>query len=181
MSAFAMRALLGLALAAAPLAAARADDDILKHIINNPNVNAISLNGQAKSFFVKDANVQGGMALEIKVPGASANPWDIAAESAVAGAIHKGDTVIGLVWLRCKNTDATPCQVNVRIQGNTDPWPAVLQESEQVGSDWKTYTVQSVATQDFPKAGSAMDIHLATGKQVIDVGPMFVLNMGPAQ
>lgn len=167
------------ALAAASLGAARADDDISKHLINNPNVSGINLMGPQTNFMIKDPKVQGGMGVEVKIAAASANPWDSAAETQITGAIHKGDKIIGAVWLRCKNTDGTPCQVNLRIQGNQAPWPGLIQDSDQVGGDWQMYSVQTVATQDFPKATSAMDVHLATTKQVIDIGPMFVLNMGP--
>ena len=69
----------GLLLAIAPLAAAPAQDAL--NIINDPA--APQVNG-ATARLRDDPAVQGGKALRIQVKRKGANPWDVAAESAIS-------------------------------------------------------------------------------------------------
>jgi hypothetical protein len=48
-----------------------------------------------------------------------------------------------------------------------------------VGSEWKMYFAQAVATRDYSPGAAAATIQLASASQTIDLGPVFILDFGP--
>jgi hypothetical protein len=66
----------------------------------------------------------------------------------------------------------------VRIQLNSAPWTSVLETTAPITSEWKAYCAHRVATATLGEKKSTVSIHLATAKQVIDLGPVFVFDFG---
>ena len=52
--------------------------------------------------------------------------------------------------------------------------------SADVGKDWGQYHGEGVASKDYKAGEINATIHLATAKQVVDLGPVFVIDLGPA-
>jgi hypothetical protein len=48
-----------------------------------------------------------------------------------------------------------------------------------IGPDWKMVEIKGKANRDYPGGTLNVSVHLATAKQVVDLGPVFVLDMGP--
>ncbi|MFT4075157.1 MAG: hypothetical protein QM647_06455 [Asticcacaulis sp.] len=167
------------ALAGATALPALAQDDISKKLINEPG--AWNIYGAAQTNKqVKDANVQGGQAMEIKIAGTGGNPWDAAAESQITGKISKGDKIVVAVWTRSKTADNLPANLNMRLQVSSPPYASFGEKAISVGPDWQMQTLEFTATEDHASKTSALTIHLNTGKQTIYLGPAFILNMGQA-
>jgi len=164
--------------------AARADDDILKHLINNPNSASWIAYGSQTSKKISDPAVQGGGAFEVTVTQAGPQPYATAAQQDITGPIKKGDKLIIAVWLKATTADSSPSSLHVRMQLNAAPYTGVTEGDVTVNSAWKLYSVEGVADADHPKGTVALAVHLGNAKQVVDLGPAFVLDMGsdaPAQ
>ena len=156
--------------------AASAQDDIAKKLINDPgNWNIYGAAQTNKR--IKDANVQGGQAMEIKIASAGGNPWDAAAESQITGKITKGDKIVAAVWVRSKTTDNAPAKLNMRMQVSSPPYASFGEKPVSVGPDWQMQTFEFTAAEDHVPKTAALTIHLNTGKQTIYLGPAFILNM----
>ena len=50
--------------------------------------------------------------------------------------------------------------------------------TSQISGEWKSYCAFRVASASIPESKSNVSIHLATAKQVIDLGPVLVFNFG---
>ncbi len=164
------------ALLFAPLAA-RADDDIMKHLVSVPSVGAYTIYGAKQTNKkVKDANVQGGLEMQVRIEGGG-NPWDAAASVDVTKKIVKGDAIECYVWLKAKSDAGTPVTLHGRLQVNAAPYTAVGEKDFNVTEDWALYPLEVTADQDYDKGKLVFVIHLNTAKQTVDLGPAFVLDM----
>jgi len=164
-------------LAGAPLASHAQDDDIMKKIVNSPPVQSLYVIGsQQSNKIIKDVTVQAGSALEVQVLSAGGNPWDVAVQSN----IHKGDVLIAVAWLKTVKTEnGAPGQAILRLQLSTDPYTGLEQQSFTVTNEWAQYQLKTVAADNFPKDSTNLGAQLALQKQTIDIGPIFVLDLGP--
>jgi hypothetical protein len=164
-------------------AQALAQDDILSKAITDPAKDHWSIQGkEQKTTVAKSDAVPGGAAFRIRVDRAGPNPWDVSAQGSVAGAIRKGDVVLLGFWARSDKAPdpATPSKVNVRLQQNAAPYPAVAEISGlQLSPEWKMYYVSGKSPLDLDAGRGGVAIHLATARQTIELGPYTVLNLGP--
>lgn len=58
------------------------------------------------------------------------------------------------------------------------PYPQITGETVNVGAGWKRYFVSGVSNQAFAAGKARIGIQLAGAKQVIEVGPAFLLDLG---
>ncbi len=167
------------ALALLPVAAF-ADDDISKNLLNTPNAGAWTTSGPTQTTSkIKDANVQGGGAMQVKVTAATPQAWDDAASLSVDGKINNGDKIVVVVWMKASDTVADAAgQANLRLQINTAPYTALGEKMMSVTKDWQMYTLETTATQDYAKGSTNVSVHLGYAKQTIALGPCFILDMG---
>jgi len=157
---------------------ARADDDMMKKIINSPNVDSWNVYGAQTHTKIKDATVQGGSAIEVNVNATAQNIYDVAGAVDIIAPIHKGDHIIMVVWMKAKNDDGKGGQANLRVQVNAAPYTGLMEKAVTVTNNWQQYYVDAVAADDYAKGTVVANVQLAYGKQTIDLGPAFVLNLG---
>jgi hypothetical protein len=156
--------------------AAHADDDITKRLVSNPNVGSYQIYGTGQTNKkVKDAAVQGGQAIEVKATG-SGNPWDGGAQVEINQKITKGDKLVCVIWLKGKS-DSGSVRIPGRLQINEAPYRAIAETSFDLGPEWKMHTLETTADADYEKGKLVFAVHLNSGKQIIHLGPAFVLNM----
>ena len=170
--------LLSVLLLALPAAPAAAQDDIVDKIINTPGSTTVTgTKGKVRT----DAAVQGGKALRLSVPAKGANVWDIAALSAIGKPVKAGDKLVLAFWARLEKGEngATEAVLPYNgIQVASAPYATVISGPVTVGPEWKLHTVEGKADKDYAAGALTATIHLATGRQVVDLGPVFVLDMG---
>lgn len=172
-------AVLALAAWAAPMIG-HAEDDILKKAINAPGVTNWEIHGVDDRNIVDDPTVAGGKALRMVIPGQGQNPWDIVAQNTVKGRINKGDQLYGAVWIHAVKTEnGAPGRVTIRLQEAAAPYGGLAQTSFEVKGGWELYTVTTIAGASYPAGATNIAVHLATSKQTIDLGPVFVIDTGP--
>ncbi|HEY1605277.1 MAG TPA: carbohydrate binding domain-containing protein [Allosphingosinicella sp.] len=162
---------------------AQDNNDLLSKIINRPPVTAWQVNGlSGKPNVRSDPAVQYGKALRVDIPGKGANPWAIAASDAIDKPVKAGDNLILAFWVRLEkgeNGATTATLPYNAIQMSSDPYTAVISQPVTIGPEWKMVEIKGKADHAYAAGQLAVTVHLATAKQIIDLGPVFVLDMGP--
>lgn len=162
-------------------APAVAQDDILDRIVNLPPPTSYRVDGGIKGSVRNDPAVQGGKALRIAVPGKGKNTWDVAVANPIKKPVKAGDELIMAFWARLEKGENGATTANLpynAIQLSQAPYSALFTGQATIGPEWKMYEVKGKVDKDYPADSLNAAIHLATGKQTIDLGPIFVLNMG---
>jgi len=157
-------------------AVAIAQEDIWTKTINNDTNGVWNMQPEkpkAKVVKVEDERIQ--HAFRIKAT-KGANPWDQQASSPIQGAIHEGDVIMLMYYARAAEPAEGGSSLTARIQATAAPWTATMDMTSNITGEWKSYCAHRVASATLPK--SSVSIHLATAKQVIELGPVFVFNFG---
>jgi hypothetical protein len=166
---------LGCAFAGLLLAPVAAQD---LNIINDPGAPAV--NG-ASGRLRDDANVQGGKALRVVVRGKGANPWDVAVESALNQPVKAGDELLFAFWARLEKGEGGAASATLPFNGvqlSAAPYTALFAGPGEIGPEWKMIEVRGKADADHAAGTLNATIHLATAAQTVDLGPIFVVNLG---
>ena len=173
----------GLALAAtcllaiAPLGAASAQDYAARALNNPAEVNPYGAAGSR----IDDPKVPGGNALRVTVTGKGANPWDAGLVSPVNQAVKAGDELVLAFWAKVVSAENGATSVTLPSNGlglSSPPWTNLFNGAVTIGPEWKLYEVRGRADKDFAPGALNASVHLATGKQVIDIGPLYVAKAG---
>ena len=154
---------------------------LLERAVNAVHVSSFDVYGPGQSHAIVESNVQGGRALRVDVATAGTNIWDVGAGSATTRPVRNGDVLLLAVWLRAERlpAGAQTARVNVRLQDAAAPYAEIGSAEVMVGSEWKMYFAQAVATRDYAPGAAAATIQLASASQTIDLGPVFILDFGP--
>jgi hypothetical protein len=181
--------ILALCIACAPPAAALAQEaqssgepSILDKAINTPSVDTWSVYGQRqRSSVVRSAGVVDGRALRVRVAQGD-NPWSIGVNAPIAGQINQGDVLMLAYWARVQEPpegEETGVISSARVQLAADPYTEVFSApSTRITAEWKLYCTAGVANRAFAPNEAGISLHLAAARQVIELGPPFVLNFG---
>jgi hypothetical protein len=156
-----------------------AQEDIWSKTINNDGNGVWSFQPdkpKAKYFAVE--GIPGGHAFRVKA-NKGANPWDVQASSPVNGAINEGDVIMLMYYARAAEPAEGGSKLTARIQMNSAPWTSVLEMNSDITTEWKSYCGHRIASGTLGEKQGNVSIHLATAKQVIELGPVFVFNFGP--
>jgi hypothetical protein len=168
----------GLALASM----AFADVDIWTKTINNDSNGVWNIQPdkpKAKYFAVEPAGtVPGDHAFRVKTTKGN-NPWDVQAGSPISGAINQGDVIMLMYYARAAEPAEGGSKLTARIQMNTSPWTSVMDMTSDITPEWKAHCAHRIASGSLAEKAGGVSIHLATAKQVIELGPVFVFNFGP--
>jgi len=169
---------------AAPAAAQQGADDILSHVISVPVPRAYRLDGTqngARGQVRNDPGVQWGKALRVEVPGRNAQAWTTAVSVPINRAVHAGDRLVLAFWARLEQGEngATTASLPYNaVQLSGAPYTAVFSGGVTVTPQWQMFEINGQASRDYADGALNVAIHLATGRQTIDIGPVFVLDMG---
>jgi hypothetical protein len=164
--------LAALSLAVAPSAAAQ---DYSASALNTPDASALGSYG-AQTSIVDDAKVPGGKALRVQADKGT-NPWDAAVMSAVKQPIKAGDPLVLAFWARLVSgengaTSATLPWASLSL--GSAPWTPVFGGPVTIGQEWKLVEVHGTADKDYAPGTLSVGVQVATAKQTIDFGPLYV-------
>jgi hypothetical protein len=166
---------LGCAFAGLLLAPAVAQD---LNIINDPGAPQVQ---GASGRLRDDPAVQGGKALRVVVRQKGANPWDVAVESAIAQPVKAGDNLLLAFWARLEKGEGGATTTTLpynAVQVSAAPYTTLFAGPAEIGPEWKLHEVRGKVDADHPAATLKATIHLATAAQTVDLGPIFVVNLG---
>lgn len=163
---------------AAPAAPQR--PSLLERAVNDPRVSSWSVYGPNQTARIIPSAVQGNNALRIDVTAAGANPWDVGANAVSSKPISAGDVILLGVWARAERLaeGASVARLNIGLQLNATPYTPMASRNIEVKPEWKLYFLQLDAPRDYEAGQAAAAVHLATASQVIDLGPVFILDFG---
>jgi hypothetical protein len=169
-------------LVAAAVSAQQSSDDIADKIINNPNPKAFAVyNAPDSAKVVEDESVQGGHALRVKIPGADAKPWSISLSDPILKPVKKGDKLVLAFYARAVESAAANGGAhlpNNSVQLAREPYTGVFGGPVDITPEWKMYSVEGTADRDYAAGDLSVSMHLASGKQTLEFGPIFVVDLG---
>ena len=122
---------------------------------------------------IVDPKVEGGKAVEAQTTG-TGGIWEVAAIHAVDGGIAKGDHVVASVWIKSN----VPAKAVFRVEARAGSRPGVGDRFIEIGTAWSQQTLDFVATDTYPAGTTQVALLLNSGKQIIDLGPVSVVNKG---
>ena len=122
---------------------------------------------------ISDSKVEGGKAVEALTTG-TGGIWEVAALHPVDGGIAKGDHVVASVWIKSN----VPAKVVFRVEARAGSRDRVYDRFIDVGTAWSQQTLDFVAADNFPAGTTQVALLLNSGKQIIDLGPVSVVNKG---
>jgi hypothetical protein len=152
----------------------------LIHVPYADKLNSYGANHTVSRF--DDAEVTGGKLIQLNVKQAGKNVWDDAVTADIGGEIKSGDVIYMMLWARISPTDKENESVmlpNVSIQKASAPYTKIVSENIQLTPGWQTLAMAGKAVEDYPNYGSQLNFPIATGKQIVEFGPVFVFNLGP--
>jgi len=167
--------------ASAAIAAPAGAQDYAASAINKFDVDSLDVYGNAKGTVVDAPAVPGGKALRVTVAGKGANAWDAGVTSRITGPVKTGDELIYVAYLRLESGENGA--TSVVLPGNyvspaTPPYTPLFGGPGTVTPKWTMLRARWVADKDYAPGALQAGIHLATGKQVVDIGPMYVSKIG---
>jgi hypothetical protein len=170
----------GIAVIAAALAAPVAAQGIFDNIVNKPSI-AWQLYGANQSGKEVPASkeVPGGYAVRVAVTAPAPNAYDVGATLASVKPIAKGDKVVTMVFLRAPDVAAgSTIPVPIGISESNPPYTPIANETVQIGPTWKRYFAAGVAPKAFPAGQARIALQLGGAKQVLELGPGFLMDPG---
>ena len=161
---------------AGPPATAGAEG-VADRIVNDPRVTSLTAYGlnlppQIRS----DKSVQFGKALRIVLAG-HPDFWRIGVVSPTLKPVGKGDRITIAFWARAAETqNGAPGKIG-RVQLETTPvFRTIFEKSFDVAPEWKLYQVSGTADANYPAGGLNAALHLDSARQVLEIGPVFILD-----
>ncbi len=166
------------AVVAAPSTAQTAEDFAAK-VINAPMPGSLQVYGIPKPPLTRTKDVDGGKMLRIAIPGADKQPWNIQLQSPTNAPVAKGDRLVLAFHARAHGmAPGTKARIAVAgIQLNKEPYSQVIGGPIEVGETFEFHQVAGKADRDYAAGELMASLQLATGKQVFEFGPMFVINL----
>lgn len=178
-----MKVTVGLLLAALPVCMAVAQapqaGNIFDKAINQPGIGWSLYGPDHKAKEVAAAELPGGHAVRVQVMRKGANPWDAGATYATIKPVSAGDTLLVVIYLRAPDaTEGETVSVPIGASGADAPYAQIAGETVQVGPAWRRYYAAGVSAAAYAPGKARMLVHLAGAKQVLELGPAFLLDLG---
>lgn len=150
-------------------------------LMNDPTVLDWTVYGQGqKNKRVKTPGIGGGAALQVTSPAASEAAHSIGVNVPLTAGFMPGQAITVAFWARTVSAD-TPDgmgRLGVRLQMNEAPYSGFGDSMLSIGPDWKMYEVKTQATLSVDAAKAVLGFQVAAAKQVVEIGQIFVLDMG---
>lgn len=150
-------------------------------IVNDPRVPSLRPYGlNLPPQLRDDRDVQFGKALRFVLSG-HADFARIGVVTPTLKPVRKGDRIVIAFWARATGTAAgAPGRIG-RVQLEATPVVrAIFEQAFEIGPAWKMYQLSGVADRDYAPGQLNAALHIDAAKQVLDLGPVFVLNYGQA-
>ena len=111
-----------------------------------------------------------------------ANPWDTGATSDTVKPVGARDTVMLAVYLRAPDAAETrTVDIPIAVGEAAAPYGVVAQDTAKVGHAWKLFYASGRASRAYPAGALRGTVQLAGDRQAVELGPVFLLDMGAGQ
>ena len=174
---------------ASPLLAGKQENEVLQAIddalpgdlINDPTTIEWDVYGNSKKPKQVDAKeTPGQVAMQLQVVKKGAQKYDMGVNVPITGAIKSGNLINVAFWARAKKADTDDGKglIAVRINQNKAPYDGFGDQDVKLGSEWYLHEVKMRANADLKKGEAVVGFQLAGAKQTIEIGQVYVLDMG---
>lgn len=135
----------------------------------------------SKAKTIKDNSIAGGEAVKVKISGVGTDPWSAGANVPTQLATKKGDVLAAIVYARASELPEGQVRavMPIHIQQQGGSYKQYGSAQANLTKEWGRFVVYGALDQDFKDGEVGAALHLATGKQVIELGPVYIMNMGP--
>lgn len=148
-------------------------------LINIPFPNYMQSYGKRVTVSIEDSEgVPGGEAVQIKVRKPAKSIWDAGLNSLIIDKLMSGDTLVVGAWLRAVE-QPEGAKVEAVLQQSIKPYRAISRQPVELTPEWKLHYFSTVANDSYPSEETQFSLQYAQHEQIIEVGPIFVLNLGP--
>lgn len=174
-------ALAALAMAAATVVPAAADDAWARKAINNP-ADSWGFWGQPKIELSADTALPGKNFRRVIISPLPDKPWDIGGYVVITKPVKKGDVLLLAFWARAVKVPAGSdfVELSGRIHESAPPEASVTPETQfLIGKGWKLFYASGTADKDYPVGTLGCSMLLGTGEQTIDLGQAYIVDYGP--
>lgn len=104
-------------------------------------------------------------------------PWNLQLQAKTIAAVHRGDTLIGSIWLRGHALEkGGKALVSFGLEKAGPPWTGTGWSTFHVTTRWQRYEVAMSAPVDFDASQMQINVRLGYKPQQIEVGPVKVIN-----
>lgn len=170
-----------LVLAVAPPATAQdAAAQMAERLRNNPVVEALVPYGLNLPPRVRgDKTVQFGKALRVPLDG-HPDFWRVGVITPTTKPVKKGERIVIAFWARAEKTEngAPGIIRRVQLEAIKPAIRTIFEKAFDIGPEWKMYQIAGIADQDYPAGAINAALHLDGAKQVLDIGPIYILDYG---
>lgn len=176
--------MLGAAALAAPVIAATAqgsaEPTMADRLVNDPRPEALRPYGQPIPPEVRgDKTVQFGKALRVQISSPTPEFGRIGAVTPTLKPVKQGDRIVVAFWARAQKTQEGAPGKLCRVQLEATPAVrSIFDSAFDVVPEWKMYKLSGKADRTYAPGMLNAAFHLACAKQVIDIGPVFILDYG---
>ncbi|ATY32763.1 carbohydrate binding domain-containing protein [Sphingomonas psychrotolerans] len=158
--------------------AGSSEDALAEKVINNTNPASFQAYGITPApKVVSDKEVQGGKALRLPVTG-TGDPWSAGVNVPLIKAVKAGDKIVIAFYARLSKAEAATAKVGAQLQLSSAPYTAIFSKNFDATAQWQFLQAAGKADKDYPAGAIGASFHVNTGKHVLDLGPVAVLDMG---
>lgn len=160
---------------------AQRQGSMLEKAVNTVHVTSWNVYGAHQTHETITSTVQGGHAVRVDVTAAGGASWDVSAGSVTTKPVKAGDVLLLAVWMRAERPPegAEAGTAVIRLQGVAAPYPDVVTTRVAPTGEWKLHFANAVADRDWAPGEMAATVQLAGASQTVDLGPVFIFDMGP--
>lgn len=144
-------------------------------LIMTPWVSSLGVVGNTKSELIDDRTVSGKKALRVVGEKRPQN-WDIAVEAPIGPAVKKGDLIVLVYYM--KLVDGSPNMPFNAVQNAGEPYNTIAGGSAQLTDEWNLFVAQGNADRNYRQNSLKLSLHFGGADNTVDIGPVFVLNLG---
>lgn len=163
-----------------PQPPAAAQGGLNDKLINNPLApwNAYGPNQTSK--LLDTEGPKGYPATRVTITKKGANAWDAGVGVPLPKAITAGDVIYLAIYLRAPNLKdgETVTMPFYGVGGPAPSYATIVTDHATITNQWAQYYAVGTANDSFAAGTTQATVHLAGEKQVIDVGPIRVFNLG---
>ena len=120
-------------------------------------------------------------ALRVTVPKKYPKPWDVVVHSPmIPVALPAGRVLLVAVWMRAEITQGGQSGNAKLFLERTPDWEELGQAGGTLDGHWRQLYIAAVTEKAFPANSVQLAIHLGFDRQTIELGPISIIDLGPA-
>lgn len=156
-------------------------ESLIKKVINAPGTAWTFYGPNYSSKVMKDPELPGTQFIRVTVSQQGAHPWDVGAGYVVSKPIKAGDVIFFAVYLRAPDLqDGESVEMPGMGVGQANaPYAPIATTTAHITNRWGVYYAAAKALLGYGRGETRISLQLAANKQVVDLGPVFALNLGP--